>query len=158
MSEQPSGCPAPDWCLIEFHVKTLEPTMWNFILNTHWRQHPKISCSCARKRPPVSTLCCDEAAINVKCICAIHASNEGGTLFLITVRPCEMSPCAGRSGIQLWQEREGALPFVTVWLTHAIPHICSISERLSEGVFSSHRRLGRSLGWSRCLVYQVSVP
>lgn len=35
-----------------------------------------------------------------------------------------------RGGIQVWQEGGEDPPFVRVWRTHAIPHICSISDSI----------------------------
>lgn len=47
-----------------------------------------------------------------------------------------------RCSIQVWREREEAPPFVRVWRTHAIPHIYSISDCITEALltFSDIRR------------------
>lgn len=41
-----------------------------------------------------------------------------------------------RCNIQAWRERAEATPFVRVWRTHAIPHICSISDCITEALFA----------------------
>lgn len=137
----------------------------HFIFDSHRRQHPEITCSCgnARRCPPVSILCCLRVIWWSSNQCEIHMCADACQQQGQNIAPDYWQVLGNvilycRSGIQVWQERGEALPFVRVWRTHAIPHICSISDCISGAVFtSSDIRPDRLLGWDRRYIQIISV-
>lgn len=133
----------------------------NFTFDSLWHQQPEIICSGGnvRRRSPVSVLCC---------ICVLWWSSNQIEIHMCA--PCQqqgrnMAPdyrqvlwnvipsAAWYSGL-----RGEALPFAAVWLTHAIPHICSISDCITEGVQTiSGIRFARLVGWNKCNGQLISV-
>lgn len=137
-------------------------TQSNFIFDSHRRQHPEITCSCgnARRCPPLSVPCCLRVIWWSGNQCEIHMRADACQQQGQNIAPDYWQVLGNvilyrRSGIRVWQERGEALPFVRVWRTHAIPHICSISDCISGA--SSDIRPDRLLGWDGRCIQIISV-